>query len=105
MRNVAIEKIGDCTGPGISCDLDTAPVRNELRIVTVEDFPCLGERHHRVRSELGLDPAAIAPLLSHPHGCNAGRHRLEDENQTARAAALSIDERLLLACTLPFLLP
>jgi hypothetical protein len=50
MRNVALEKIGDSTGARIPCDLDTTAVENELCVVSVEDSPCFGERHRRVRS-------------------------------------------------------
>src|SRR5262249_62196726 len=63
----------------------------------VKPLVCLEEWHGRLVADLCFGAPAVAPLLSHPLRSNAGRHRLEDQEQSAGAAALAVGESPLSA--------
>src|SRR3546814_313884 len=95
-RDISFEQIGHRARAGVGSDLDASPLLDHVGKVALEYLARLGKRHGRVSAELFLSSLSISPLLRHPIGRHAFRHRLEDEDKTACAAPFAIREVFLL---------
>src|SRR3546814_3057591 len=95
-RDISSEQIGHRARAGVGSDLDASPLLDHVGKVALEYLARLGKRHGRVSAELFLSSLSISPLLRHPIGRHAFRHRLEDEDKTACAAPFAIREVFLL---------
>ena len=98
--HISLEEVAYAAEPGVAGDLDAAPLLDDVGVVALEDFACLGERYRWVRADLFPAPFAISPLLGHPVGGHARWHGLQHQYEPASAAALAISEGLLRAVQL-----
>src|SRR3546814_2033938 len=89
-REISFEQIGHRDRAGVGSDLDASPLLDHVGKVALEYLARLGKRHGRVSAELFLSSLSISPLLRHPIGRHAFRHRIEDEDKTACAAPFAI---------------
>src|SRR3546814_18362004 len=89
-REISFEQIGHRDRAGVGSDLDASPLLDHVGKVALEYLARLGKRHGRVSAELFLSSLSISPLLRHPIGRHAFRHRLEDADTTACAAPFAL---------------
>src|SRR5665213_604693 len=92
MLNVSCEKIGHGAQPAIAGAFDAGSFANDIGEVALEDFAHFSKAHSRIRTDLRSGAPTVTPLLRHPIGRNAGRHRLDDEGEPAGAAAFAIGQ-------------